>query len=444
MADDEYRKTVEMLYSVAPSFQKVGAAGYHPGLGTMLRFTGSLGNPQNLFKSVHVAGTNGKGSVSHMLASALAVSLPGRTIGLYTSPHLLDFRERVRIITSDDGFTCSYEDVEKDFVIGFVKETADFVKAEHPSFFEITTAMAFKYFALRNVEYAVIETGLGGRLDSTNVIRPRLSIITSIGLDHKDILGDTIGQIAAEKGGIVKPGVPVVLGKLPEEASDVIAGIASRAGSTAIYSDTDAAGGSFDDVPLSEMDLKGFPQRVNLRTVSAALSVLGKEVPVDIRKCRTAVCHAARFTGLRGRWEKLMDAPLAICDIGHNPQAVSIAVEQMRTAAAGRRKILIIGMAADKDVRTVTGMLPEDAFYIFTKASGPRAIAPGKLAAMALEGHHGSLAGYAVTETVAEAVERCMQAASPDDFIFIGGSSYVVAEAIGIFDSLYRQRPQCP
>ena len=230
--DREYRECVRRLYSIAPSFQVVGASGYHPGLDNMRAFAAFLGNPHLSLRAVHVAGTNGKGSVAHMLASALACARPGTSIGLYTSPHLVDFRERIKTVSIDgSGDGRCFSEIGKEDVVDFLRRAADFINERRPSFFEITTAMAFDYFHRRGVDMAVIETGLGGRLDSTNIIVPELSVITSIGLDHKNILGDTIEKIAAEKAGIIKPGVPVVAGDLPEEAMKIVAGRAEAAGS---------------------------------------------------------------------------------------------------------------------------------------------------------------------------------------------------------------------
>ena len=229
---NRYRECVRMLYSIAPSFQRVGVSGYHPGLESMTDFTRFLGNPHKSLRTIHIAGTNGKGSVAHMLASALAFRYPGSRVGLYTSPHLVDFRERIRVVSSGKGPDGRhYREIGQEDVVDFISRCMSFIEERRPSFFEITTAMAFDYFARERVDIAVIETGLGGRLDSTNIIVPELSIITSIGLDHKDILGDTIEKIAREKAGIIKPGVPVVIGELPPEAETVASETASSCGS---------------------------------------------------------------------------------------------------------------------------------------------------------------------------------------------------------------------
>ena len=421
-----YRECVRRLYSIAPSFQKVGALGYHPGLETMSDFSAYLGDPHKSLTAVHIAGTNGKGSVAHMLASALASAYPGERIGLYTSPHLVDFRERIKLVSSATGEVGEhFSMIGKREVLDFMHRAGSFIIEERtPSFFEITTAMAFDYFNRENVRVAVIETGLGGRLDSTNIIVPRLSVITSIGIDHKDVLGDTIEQIASEKAGIIKPGVPVVVGDVPDSAYDVIRTRAEQCGSR-LY----RAGELCDEcvgavVAASEADLHAACQEKNIRTVLTALRVLGLETVSKDSEVYEAIIHAAAITGLRGRWERLSSRPEVICDIGHNVEAVSVSMRQLAKEAGGRHIIMVYGMAGDKDVESVCRLLPDEAEYIMTQASGSRAMPAERLVEIA-----GKRYSVAVPD-VGQAVRLAMSKASADDVVFIGGSSYVVAEVL--------------
>lgn len=424
---EEYERRVARMTAMSPSFQHVGRAGYHPGLATMTAFLDFLGNPHRRFRSVHVAGTNGKGSVSHMLASVLAAH--GYRTGLYTSPHLADFRERVRI---------GKEPVPKAAVVDFFRRCESFMEAHHPSFFEITTALAFDYFAREQVDIAVIETGLGGRLDSTNLIEPLLSVITSIGYDHCDLLGHTLPEIAAEKAGIIKPGISAVVGPVDVSCRPVFRERAASCGAS-LYFAEDEAGGIPD--PLwpdpSEMDLSGEYQRLNLLTVRTALRVLGTEgklpgfVPDPVR-IRPALCEAAARTGLRGRWDRLRSRPDVYGDIAHNESGLRLVFKQLsdtfrRGQEEGRygRLVLIVGMVSDKDIDRVRPLFPRGD-YIFTAAPGPRAMPPAQLA----EALRGSADRFRVTGTVEEALALYESEALPTDLVYVGGSSYVVAEAL--------------
>lgn len=433
--ESRYEECVRKLYGIAPSFQKVGAAGYHPGLETMEAFADFLGQPHKSIKTIHIAGTNGKGSVAHMLTAALAYAMPGKAVGLYTSPHLLDFRERIRIVSTDydDGGVCCRE-IGQDDVVDFLARTSAFMEQHRPSFFEITTAMALDYFSRKKVDVAVMETGLGGRLDSTNIITPVLSIITSIGLDHKDILGDTIGRIAAEKAGIIKPCVPVVVGELPAEAMAVISARAEENGSM-LYRSTDVCRENTDPAETAKVaDLRSMVQVRNIRTVYKALEVLGAGPVRKDSPAYRAIINAAHVTGLRGRWERLCDVPAVVCDIGHNVEAMTVSVSQMQKEFAGRRLIAVFGMAADKDVEAVLRLLPVDAEYVFTQASGSRALPSPRLQELARQA---GLAKSVAVGTVREAVELAMSEAAENDAVFIGGSSYVVAEALEFWDENY-------
>ena len=437
--DNEYERCVEMLCSIAPSFQKVGTAGYHPGLETMSDFSDFLGNPHKGGVFVHIAGTNGKGSVAHMLASVLAFSRPGSVIGLYTSPHLLDFRERIRTVSSEPDSGGRYcREIGKDEVVDFVCRCRQFIEDRRPSFFEITTAMAFDYFRRHGVDAAVIETGLGGRLDSTNIIMPELSIITSIGLDHKDILGDTISSIAYEKCGIIKPGVPVVAGYLPDEAMRVVESVAGKRGCR-LYRSSDTYGGSpVVAAAAKEADLGSDCQSMNIATVFTALRVLrASEVSLHDEVFR-AVTHAAHISGLRGRWERLSVSPEVICDIGHNVEALSVSMKQLVKEAGDRHIIMVYGMAGDKDVASVVELLPSGASYVLTQAEGSRAMPAADLKtlldrSMLRRGMRQEELDSVDVPDVGRAVDIALERASDKDIVFIGGSSYVVAEAVAHF-----------
>ena len=403
----------------------------------MTDFACFLGNPHKSLRTIHIAGTNGKGSVAHMLASALAFRYPGSRVGLYTSPHLVDFRERIRIVCSEKGPDGRhYSEIGQEDVVDFMARCRNFIEERRPSFFEITTAMAFDFFARERVDTAVIETGLGGRLDSTNIILPELSIITSIGLDHKDILGDTIEQIAREKAGIIKSGVPVVIGTLPPEAEAVALETASALGSR-LYRSGELCAGDVDPQGIaSAADLRSTCQVRNIRTVMTALHVLGAGDVASSPAVLYGLKHAAAVSGLRGRWEKLSAEPEVICDIGHNVQALSETMRQLQAEAAGRHILMVYGMAGDKDVEAVRGLLPSDARYIFTQAQGSRAMPAGQLRELVDSSRRergkadAGITDSVAVGSVAEAVDMAMREAGPSNLVFIGGSSYVVAEAI--------------
>lgn len=425
-----YDEKIEALFRIVPSFQKVGKAGYHPGMGTMTAFDDFLGNPHKKYKVVHVAGTNGKGSVSSMIASALMGQ--GYRVGLYTSPHLVDFRERIKV----DG-----EMITREAVLDFLERCEGFICENDPSFFEITTAMAFDYFASTGVDYAVVECGLGGRLDSTNIVTPILSVITSIGLDHTDILGDTEEKIAYEKGGIIKPGVPVVVGAVSKAVQKVLSDIAQEREAEVYFthhsSDEDSIIKAFLDEFLPQMDLKGDYQGENLLTVMQSVHVLFPEISdSDLEIVMDSIFHAAKRTGFRGRWEVLSEKPFVVCDIAHNPHGIKPVMEQLKRIckeAVSREKstrlYMVFGVMGDKDLESISDYLPREAYYFYTAADSPRAMDPEKLSQW-MEGH-GFKGG--VIRGVAEAVGGCLAQASENDMIYIGGSSYVVAEALKLF-----------
>ena len=460
----KYEKRIDSLFRIVPSFQKVGKKGYHPGIETMEAFDHFLWHPHRDFRIIHVAGTNGKGSVSSMLASVL-MGL-GYKVGLYTSPHLVDFRERIKV----DGEMISHE-----AVLDFLDRTDPFVAVNDPSFFEITTAMAFDYFASCGVDYAVVECGLGGRLDSTNIVTPVLSVITSIGLDHTDILGDTEEKIAYEKGGIIKPGVPVVVGAVSEAVQKFLSDIAQERGADIYFipqmsdemrkpcypsgrrgrdphrrcgrdcfrthhsSDEDSIIKAFLDEFLPQMDLKGDYQGENLLTVMQAVRVLFPEISdSDLEIVMDSIFHAAKRTGFRGRWEVLSEKPFVVCDIAHNPHGIRPVMEQLcrvysealsKSVGEKPKLYVVFGVMADKDLDTISGYLPHEAYYFYTAADSLRAMAPSQLSEwMGSRNFRGK-----VVPGVCNAVEKCLSQASDNDVIYIGGSSYVVAEALKLF-----------
>ena len=410
-----YDERIAELFSRHRSVQTAGfsSGAYKPGLQGMMRFDEALGHPHLGYPSVHVAGTNGKGSVCSMIAAALASQ--GLRVGLYTSPHLADFRERMKIITPDGWTMISREDV-----LSFLEvyESA----AGGLTFFEITTGMAFSWFARQKVDFAVIETGLGGRLDSTNVITPRLSVITSIGLDHCDLLGSTRAEIASEKAGIFKPGVPALVWGRDEETAPVFESTAAALGSPLHFAD------SFASVPLPAA-----PEAhaaLNYRTAAAALRLLGRPAPEE------PLLHAASLTGLRARWEILRHSPLVICDIGHNPPAISVnaaRLESLRGSGPARRPLIVVyGAMSDKDVDSISHILPQDALYILAAPRTPRAMDTRTLA-LKLK-HLRCRKARSVAGAVAKALE--FAAGLPEPIIYIGGSTYVASEAISYLESI--------
>lgn len=415
-----YDELIEWLYVRFPSFQKTGNTSLKMGLEKISLLTDALGRPQEKYPTVHVAGTNGKGSVSSMLAAALAGN--GYRTGLYTSPHLLDFRERMKVVTSTGWKMISKEEVEK-----FLLKWKQFFLDNDISFFEITTGMAFDWFASQNVDIAVIETGLGGRLDATNVIIPRLSVITNISLEHCQYLGDTLEKIAGEKAGIIKPGVPAVIGEVLPETRPVFERVALEKGSTVTFA---------EDTPrslalLEKMDLQGDYQKRNLNTTLAALEVLGGIVPMKEKLNAGGICRAALATGLRGRWETLREASgnkaQIICDTGHNAHAFRWLREQIDSISCNYDYVFfILGVVADKDLDKIIKFLPHDVNYIFTAPSTSRALPAAELAGRLSEaGISGQMA-----PTMAEALDLAERQTTGEDLIFIAGSNYLIADLL--------------
>lgn len=426
-----YSQTLEFLFTAMPSFQRVGGDAYKPGLERIAAFCQHMGNPQRNYYTIHVAGTNGKGSVSHMLASILREA--GYRTGLFTSPHLVDFRERIRV----DG-----EMIPKQKVVNFVDKHQAKMQELDLSFFEMTAAMAFDYFDQSDVEVAIIETGLGGRLDATNIITPILSIVTNIGLEHTEFLGTTIEQIASEKAGIIKKSIPALLGQRNAAYDHVFERRTAELNSLLIYAEEtwtlhgvehfdndnqhfslvrerDGRGYELD------IDLLGDYQRHNIVTVCAAADYLAEHTPLTIsrRALREGLATAAASTGLTGRWQVLAREPYTVCDTGHNADGISYVAAQLETLECDRL-IAVMGFAKEKDLDKIMPLLPTKAHYIFTRASIDRARNVEDIAAAA---EHLGL-DYECQPTVREAVARARSIAQPTDAIFIGGSNFVVAE----------------
>ena len=449
-SESRYGALLEEIFQRFPSVQKTDfATAYKPGLAGMEAFCEALGHPERAFKSIHVAGTNGKGSVSSLLASALAGV--GIRTGLYTSPHLVDFRERARIVAGD-----SFELIPKDYVFDFLTTWKPYFVEHDLSFFEITTGLAFKWFADAGVDAAVIEAGLGGRLDSTNVLTPELALVTTIGLDHCALLGNTLEAIAGEKAGIFKPGVPALVGESNPETDPVFD---DKAWMLCPLTFADKVRPSLwhrrQDI-LKKMDLQADVQEKNLRTVLAAVDIL-KQIPgfkalADTEGILDGLVRAARRTGFRGRWERLSELPFVICDIGHNPQALQYNFNQLRRyVEEGRCSSLIIvyGIMADKDLDGILPLMPADATYIFTAPQTPRALPASELLKRytAFQGGRPSLRTYAadsvrqavqmalqLAQTLSQQTNRSASASKPvPPLVFIGGSAFVVAEALPLF-----------
>lgn len=430
----DYQETLQYLYDSVPMFQQVGSRAYKEGMENTYALDEHFGHPHTQYRTIHIAGTNGKGSCSHTLAAILQEA--GYKVGLYTSPHLVDFRERIRI----DG-----QPVSQEYVVRFVEEHRSFFEPLFPSFFELTTAMAFRYFADEKVDVAVIEVGLGGRLDCTNIITPDLGIITNISFDHMQFLGDTLAKIASEKAGIIKRGIPVVIGETTPETKPVFLQKAKDTDSRIFFAEEENRVKTFkpaqgkagiiyqcEDYRELEGELGGYYQAKNTNTVLCALHQLkSKGYHIDEQSVRNGFGHVSELTGLMGRWQKLQDAPTLICDTGHNVAGISYIVEQLKEQHY-RQLHIVIGMVNDKDVRGVLDLLPKDATYYFTKASVKRALPETELQALA---EKSGLKGD-VYSTVTDAVKEAQHKSLPEDFIFVGGSSFVVADLLAGRDTL--------
>ena len=427
-----YSQTLEYLFTSLPTFQQVGAAAYKPGLERITDFCRKLGNPQRSYFVIHIAGTNGKGSVSNMLASVLQQA--GYQVGLYTSPHLTDFRERIRV---------NGEMISKQKVVNFVGKYRKEMEECELSFFEMTTAMAFDYFAQCDVEVAVIETGLGGRLDATNIVIPAVSVITNVGLEHTELLGDSLPKIAREKGGIIKKSIPVIVGERSSAYNLVIEDIAADRRSAVIYAEQE-----FEcrrqqregDVQVFDMirtrdnqqytlrlPLLGEYQRQNLATVCAVADYLHENTPLSIsrRAFVEGVRDTTLLTGFRGRWQRLSTEPTVICDTAHNPDGMRQVAKQLGDIASGKL-YCVMGFCEDKNIEQMLCSMPKDAHYIFTRANSRRAATEEQIAAIATALN----LDFEYRQGVSEAVEYAKGMMSIEDTLFIGGSTFVVAEIL--------------
>lgn len=402
-----YQETLEYMFAQLPMFHRIGPAAYKPGLDNTIALLNLVGNPHVGLQCVHVAGTNGKGSTSHLIASALQEA--GYKTGLYTSPHLKDFRERIRI----NGIM-----IPENLVVEFVETYRRQWQDIQPSFFEITVALCFWFFKKEKTEIAVIETGLGGRLDSTNVIQPILSVITNIGYDHMNLLGDSIEKIAYEKAGIIKKNTPVVIGKMIHEAKDVMIKKAMNE-----HSELIDANENLDEIPNSP--LAGFYQKENTRTAWCALNALRQQLNIDNNAILNGFARVVENTQLMGRWQTLQISPKVIVDVGHNEDGIRFIVEQLKHENYTQLHF-VIGLAADKDVNHILPLLPRDARYYFCKANIPRGMPAPELAQHAEKFH---LSGDVYT-SVDVAFLAAKSNANKDDLIFVGGSFFTVAEVL--------------
>lgn len=426
----DYQQTIDYLYNQLPMFSRTGAAAMTKDLSNTIALCNLVGNPQNQFKTIHIGGTNGKGSTSHMLAAILQTA--GYKTGLYTSPHLKDFRERIRINGAMIG---------EDVVVNFVeKHRADFEKIK-PSFFEMTVALCFAVFGQQAVDFGIIEVGLGGRLDSTNVINPLLSIITNIGWDHMNLLGDTLPLIAGEKAGIIKPGVPVIIGERQPEVEDVFIQTAAKQDSPITFASDvwaiKAQSPSTDnliDITISssvktldlQLDLTGTYQLKNVKGVLCAVDELRRQgYTITDEHIQTGLRQVKSLTGLHGRWEIINTNPLTICDTGHNPDGIEEVLKNIERVKYNHLHF-VIGMVNDKDSGKVLSMLPKNATYYFCRPDIPRGL---EAESLRLKAESFNLTGKTY-DSVKEALNAAQRAAQPDELVFVGGSTFVVAEVV--------------
>lgn len=419
---ESYKQAIDFLYDATPQFQRIGAAAYKPGLESTMLLDNLFGNPHRKFRSIHIGGTNGKGSTAHTIAAVLQSA--GMKVGLYTSPHLVDFRERIRV---------NGEKISEEGVIGFLNRFIDMKVATPLSFFELTTIMAFDYFAESKVDVAVIEVGLGGRLDCTNIITPDISVITNISRDHVAQLGYELTSIAEEKAGIFKEGIPAVVGEAEGEVRDVFVSRAKELSAPLRFAEPLVTDGIYDDriiYPLTpfgriEGELTGDCQPKNAATICAALQTLvenGWNIPAEA--VRKGFANVVELTSLAGRWMKLGRNPLIVADTGHNEGGWKYLASHLESY--GDRLHVVIGFVNDKDVTTILGMLPRQARYYFTNAAIPRALNAQELCA---KGIAAGLSGEAYP-SVGAALDAARKGTSPDDVIFVGGSTFIVADLL--------------
>jgi dihydrofolate synthase / folylpolyglutamate synthase len=428
-----YNETLNFLFSHLPAYHRIGKAAYKNGLDNTISLDNYFDNPHKRYRTIHVAGTNGKGSVSHMVASVLQEA--GYKTGLYTSPHLVDFRERIKI----NGTM-----IPESEVVSFVEKHMEIIKKLEPSFFEMTVAMAYNYFAESNVDIAVIEVGLGGRLDSTNIINPVLSVITNIGHDHMDLLGNTLGKVALEKAGIIKNRVPVIISETHEETRDIFISIAAEKGSEIHFADQNYTC-ILDELEIDRGKRKYLIRKNDHSFSAEGITVLGgdyqsnnlkavfqifKTLEGIVQFAETNITDGIRKvitnTGLSGRWQVLSRVPLTVCDTAHNREGLEYVINQIKKISKSKLHI-VIGFVNDKDLSSVLSLFPADADYYFTRASVPRALDENLL--MLEAGKYG-LCGSCYPD-VRSAMKSAALKASGSDFIFIGGSTFVVADALG-------------
>lgn len=403
-----YKNTLHWMFSQLPMYQKLGKSAYKTDLSNTILLINHLKNPHHNFKSIHVAGTNGKGSTSHMLASVLQEA--GYKVGLYTSPHLNDFRERIKI---------NGKEVSKQFVIGFIKRNKAFFEAHQLSFFEMTVGMAFEYFSKEKVDIAVVEVGLGGRLDSTNIITPEVSVITNIGMDHTQFLGNTPEAIAFEKGGIIKPKVPVVIGETQKETASVFKALAKKNRSKIVFADEEID-------KNNKTDLLGSYQSKNIKTTVQTIKELkSKGFRITDKNLKKGLLNVVKNTGLLGRWQVLSKTPKVVCDTGHNREGLACVMDQLLKETYKALHI-VFGVVNDKDLSTIADLLPKKATFHFCKPNVPRGMDAN---ALKEELNKFGLKGN-VYDSVKKAYKAALKHAQPNDFIFIGGSTFVVAEII--------------
>ena len=403
-----YQDTVNWMFKQLPMYQNQGKTAYKANLDNTLLLAKYLNHPEDKFKTIHVGGTNGKGSTSHMLASIPQEA--GYKVGLYTSPHLKDFRERIKI---------NGKDVSKQFVTGFMHKHKPFFEANSLSFFEMTVGMAFDYFSRKKVDIAIIEVGMGGRLDSTNIITPEVSVITNIGLDHTQFLGTTLEAIAAEKGGIIKPNIPVVIGETQTETQSVFKSLAKKNHSEIYFAD-------YEIDKVLESDLKGFYQQRNIKTVLQTIKVINsKSFKISDRNLKQGLLNVVKNTGLKGRWQILQNSPKIICDTAHNKEGLKYVMNQLLNENFTQLHI-VFGVVNDKDIDSILPLLPKEAIYYFCRPNLPRGLDATKLHDIfKANGFKGN-----VYQSVEEALNSAKQYAVTDDLIYVGGSTFVVAEII--------------
>jgi dihydrofolate synthase / folylpolyglutamate synthase len=425
-----YQQTLDFLYTQLPMYSRVGASAYKENLDNTIALCNAINNPQHNFKSVHIAGTNGKGSTSHMLAAILQQN--GYNTGLYTSPHIKDFRERIRI---------NGEMISQDFVVEFVAKTTSITKEISPSFFELTVAMAFDYFATEKVDIAIIETGLGGRLDSTNIITPMLSIITNIGYDHMNILGNTLGKIATEKAGIIKQNIPVVIGEYNAETKNIFTEKAALENAPIYFAQEEylTSNINYSTQALSldvtniihnvtehfHLDLNGLYQAKNICTVICAEEILMQQgFNITTKNEKYALANVKKLTGMQGRWDVLQNNPTIIADVAHNKDGIHLIIQQLQQNYSNCTFHFVIGFVNDKDVESVLSLFPKNAQYYFTNAHIPRAMPMQELQTKAnAKGLHGE-----IFDDVNDAISTAKNIAKNTDVILICGSFFIISE----------------